>query len=30
MQGIPAQLDKHFILEDFRNGQALVLERRLT
>jgi hypothetical protein len=30
MQGIPAQMDKHFIIEDFRNGQALLLERRLT
>ncbi len=27
MTGIPAQLDKHFVIKNFRNGEALLLER---
>ncbi len=29
LQGIPAQMDKSFVIENFKNGEALLLEREL-
>ncbi len=29
LQGIPQQLDKNFIIKDFKNGEALLLEREI-
>jgi hypothetical protein len=29
MTGIPAQMNKHFVIENFKNGEALLLERTI-